>query len=34
VFFFLVGTIAPVIPWALSKKYPNSFFKYLKYVLW
>jgi len=29
VFFFLVGTLAPVIPWALSKRYPNSFLKYV-----
>ncbi|KAF9042221.1 small oligopeptide transporter [Panaeolus papilionaceus] len=28
-FFFLVGTIAPVIPWVISKRYPNSFFKYV-----
>ncbi|KAF5313063.1 hypothetical protein D9619_003678 [Psilocybe cf. subviscida] len=29
VYFFLVGTIAPVIPWALSRRYPNSIFKYI-----
>ncbi|KAG8904835.1 hypothetical protein FRB99_001091 [Tulasnella sp. 403] len=28
-FFFLVGAIAPVIPWLLTKKFPNSFFKYI-----
>jgi len=31
VFFFLVGTLAPVIPWALSKRYPNSFLKYVNF---
>lgn len=30
VYFFLVGAIAPVIPWALSRRYPNSIFKYIK----
>jgi OPT family small oligopeptide transporter len=29
VFFFLAGAIAPVIPFVLSKKYPNSIFKYI-----
>ncbi|PPR08054.1 hypothetical protein CVT24_010853 [Panaeolus cyanescens] len=33
VFFFLIGTIAPVIPWFMSKRYPNSFFKYIKPVI-
>ncbi|PPQ95763.1 LOW QUALITY PROTEIN: hypothetical protein CVT26_015850 [Gymnopilus dilepis] len=33
VFFFLIGAITPVIPWALSKKYPNSFLKYVKPVI-
>ncbi|KAF9445612.1 small oligopeptide transporter [Macrolepiota fuliginosa MF-IS2] len=33
VFFFLVGAVAPVIPWALSKKYPNSFLKYVNPVI-
>ncbi|KAF9473875.1 OPT oligopeptide transporter [Pholiota conissans] len=28
-FFFLAGAIAPIIPWALSKRWPNSFFKYI-----
>lgn len=32
VFFFLIGAVAPAIPWLLSKKYPNSFLKYVKYV--
>ncbi|KAA1468341.1 small oligopeptide transporter [Dentipellis sp. KUC8613] len=30
-FFFLVGTIAPVIPWLITKKYPTSFFKYINF---
>ncbi|KDR68806.1 hypothetical protein GALMADRAFT_256667 [Galerina marginata CBS 339.88] len=33
VFFFLIGTVAPVIPWALAKKWPNSVFKYIKPVI-
>ncbi|TFK38745.1 small oligopeptide transporter [Crucibulum laeve] len=33
VFFFLVGAVAPVIPWALSKKYPNSFLKYVNFSI-
>ncbi|KAF9475507.1 OPT oligopeptide transporter [Pholiota conissans] len=28
-FFFLLGAITPVIFWALSKKWPNSFVKYI-----
>jgi len=32
VFFFLIGAVAPFIPWALTKKYPNSFVKYIKYA--
>jgi len=28
-FFFLLGAITPVITWSLTKRYPNSFFKYL-----
>ncbi len=28
-FFFLIGAVAPVIPWYLTKKYPTSFFKYI-----
>ncbi|KAF8060810.1 small oligopeptide transporter [Lyophyllum atratum] len=33
VFFFLVGAVAPVFPWALSKKYPNSFLRYINPVI-
>jgi len=29
VFFFLVGAIAPIVAWGLSKKYPDSLFKYI-----
>ncbi|KAF8315900.1 OPT oligopeptide transporter [Clavulina sp. PMI_390] len=29
VYFFLIGAVAPVIPWLLTKKYPNSFVKYV-----
>jgi len=29
VFFFLVGAITPVITFALTKRFPNSFFKYI-----
>jgi OPT family small oligopeptide transporter len=28
-FFFLIGAIAPCIPWLITRKYPNSFFKYV-----
>lgn len=28
-FFFLIGAIAPVIPYLLTKKYPTSWFKYI-----
>jgi OPT family small oligopeptide transporter len=28
-FFFLVGTIAPVIPWLVTKRWPNSIIKYI-----
>ncbi|KAG9041979.1 hypothetical protein FS837_011505 [Tulasnella sp. UAMH 9824] len=28
-FFFLIGAIAPVIPYILTKKYPTSWFKYI-----
>lgn len=31
-FFFLVGFICPVIGWLISKKYPNSVIRYIKYV--
>ncbi|TFK45541.1 small oligopeptide transporter [Heliocybe sulcata] len=27
--FFLIGAVAPVIPWAITRKYPNSFWKYV-----
>ncbi|EIM92043.1 OPT oligopeptide transporter [Stereum hirsutum FP-91666 SS1] len=30
-FFFLVGTVAPVIPWIITKKWPNSMFKYINF---
>ncbi|KAH9487322.1 Sexual differentiation process protein isp4 [Psilocybe cubensis] len=33
VFFFLIGAVAPVIPWLISKRYPNSIFKYIKPVI-
>ncbi|KAF9261975.1 small oligopeptide transporter [Marasmius fiardii PR-910] len=29
VYFFLIGAIAPVIPWLISKRYPHSFMKYI-----
>ncbi|KAH7325196.1 OPT oligopeptide transporter [Rhizoctonia solani] len=29
VFFFLFGAIAPIIPWAITKRYPNSFFTHV-----
>jgi OPT family small oligopeptide transporter len=29
VFFFLLGAITPLISWGLSKRYPNSLFKYI-----
>ncbi|KAJ3967882.1 OPT oligopeptide transporter [Lentinula raphanica] len=30
-FFFLIGTLAPIISWLVDKKYPNSFFKYVNF---
>ncbi|KAJ7915874.1 small oligopeptide transporter [Mycena leptocephala] len=33
VFFFLVGAAAPLIAWALNKRYPNSFLKYVNPVI-
>ncbi|RDB27278.1 Sexual differentiation process protein isp4 [Hypsizygus marmoreus] len=33
VFFFLVGAVAPIVPWLLSKKYPNSLLKYINPVI-
>lgn len=29
-YFFLVGAIAPFVPWALMKRWPNSPFRYVK----
>jgi hypothetical protein len=29
--FFLLGAIVPVIPWVMTKKYPNSFWKYVNF---
>ena len=29
-FFFLIGAITPVITWAMSRRFPRSFFKYIK----
>jgi OPT family small oligopeptide transporter len=29
VYFFLIGAIAPAIPWVLTRKWPNSFWKYV-----
>jgi OPT family oligopeptide transporter len=31
VFFFIFGAIAPVVPWAITRKYPDSFFKYINF---
>lgn len=31
-YFFLLGTFAPVIPWAITKRWPNSVFRYVKCV--
>ncbi|EGO19602.1 hypothetical protein SERLADRAFT_453552 [Serpula lacrymans var. lacrymans S7.9] len=28
-FFFLVGAIAPLIPWLITKRYPNNFVRYI-----
>ncbi|KAK7019737.1 hypothetical protein VNI00_017977 [Paramarasmius palmivorus] len=33
VYFFLIGAIAPWIPWLINKRYPNSFMKYVHPVL-
>jgi len=32
-FFFLVGAVAPVIPWLVVRKYPNSFMRYINFPL-
>ncbi|KAH7909749.1 OPT oligopeptide transporter protein-domain-containing protein [Hygrophoropsis aurantiaca] len=29
-YFFLIGAIAPIIPWLVMKRYPNSFTRYIK----
>lgn len=31
-YFFLLGAIVPVITYYLTKIYPNSFWRYVKYV--
>jgi len=31
VFFFLIGAITPVIPWAITRRYPNSWLKYVNF---
>lgn len=31
-FAFLFGTIVPMIPWVMTKKYPNGIFRYVKCV--
>jgi len=28
-YFFIIGAVAPVIPWALTRRWPNSFWKYV-----
>ncbi|KDQ52977.1 hypothetical protein JAAARDRAFT_137861, partial [Jaapia argillacea MUCL 33604] len=32
-FFFLIGAVAPIIPWLINKRYPNSFFKYINPII-
>ena len=32
-YFFLVGAVVPFIPWILTKKWPNSYFRYVKCVM-
>ncbi|EEB91046.1 hypothetical protein MPER_10666, partial [Moniliophthora perniciosa FA553] len=32
VYFFLIGAITPVITWFLTKKWPNSFWKYVNLI--
>lgn len=32
-FFFLVGFVCPVITWILGRKWPNSWLRYVKFVL-
>ncbi|CAE6466178.1 unnamed protein product [Rhizoctonia solani] len=31
VFFFIFGAIAPIIPWTITRKYPNSIVKYINF---
>lgn len=31
IWFFLIGAFAPVLPWLITRKYPNSIFKYLNF---
>jgi OPT family oligopeptide transporter len=31
VFFFLIGAVSPIIPWVITRRYPNSFFKYVNF---
>ncbi|CAE6509296.1 unnamed protein product [Rhizoctonia solani] len=33
VFFFILGAIAPMIPWAITRKWPNSFFRYVNFPI-
>ncbi|KAJ8088807.1 hypothetical protein PM082_014053 [Marasmius tenuissimus] len=33
VYFFLIGAIAPLIPWLINKRYPNSFMKYIHFPI-
>ncbi|KAF9235742.1 OPT oligopeptide transporter protein-domain-containing protein [Melanogaster broomeanus] len=32
-YFFIVGAVAPIIPWLLMKKWPNSFLRYINPVI-
>ncbi|KAF8841357.1 small oligopeptide transporter [Paxillus ammoniavirescens] len=32
-YFFIVGAIAPIIPWLLMKRWPNSFLRYINPVI-
>ncbi|KAH7925661.1 small oligopeptide transporter [Leucogyrophana mollusca] len=32
-FFFLIGAVAPIIPWLVMKRYPNSFMRYINFPL-
>ena len=33
IFFFLIGAITPAIPYFLTKRYPNSFVKYINFPI-